>query len=180
MVSKIIPLKQPLYSEQTVAQQLFQAVEKIDREGNFYCQESISAPLPGLDVMGVGPIALPLTAVQAKQIKAQCEQAPYGKGEKTLVDKKVRKVWRMTPDHFLLCNPDWVTFMHETMIKVGLGLGLEGQKLRCHLYDLLLYEKGSFFLPHRDGEKLDGMVATLVVVLPSTFEGGELFRVCSV
>src|SRR5665213_93323 len=41
-------------------------------------------------------------------------------------------------------------------------------------YDLLLYEAGGFFLPHRDGEKLDRMVATLVVVLPSKFEGGEL------
>ncbi len=37
-----------------------------------------------------------------------------------------------------------------------------------------MYEKGSFFLPHRDGEKLDRMVATLVVVLPSAHEGGEL------
>src|SRR5205814_7640360 len=32
----------------------------------------------------------------------------------------------------------------------------------------------SFFLPHRDGEKLDRMVATLVLVLPSLHEGGEL------
>ena len=54
------------------------------------------------------------------------------------------------------------------------ALGLEKQKLEAHLYDLLLYEPGSFFLPHSDGEKLDRMVATLVVVLPSSFEGGEL------
>jgi hypothetical protein len=42
------------------------------------------------------------------------------------------------------------------------------------LYKLLVYEKGGFFLPHRDGEKLDRMVATLVIVLPSVCEGGEL------
>ena len=34
--------------------------------------------------------------------------------------------------------------------------------------------KGGFFLPHRDGEKLDGMVATLVVTLPTKHAGGEL------
>ncbi len=51
---------------------------------------------------------------------------------------------------------------------------MEKQTLESHLYDLLLYEPGGFFLPHRDGEKLDRMVATLVVVLPSSFEGGEL------
>ncbi len=39
---------------------------------------------------------------------------------------------------------------------------------------MLLYEKGSFFLPHRDGEKVDGMVATLVIVLLSKHSGGEL------
>ncbi|MCA9322999.1 MAG: 2OG-Fe(II) oxygenase, partial [Planctomycetes bacterium] len=41
-------------------------------------------------------------------------------------------------------------------------------------YKLLIYEKGSFFLPHRDGEQRDGMVASLVVALPSPHSGGEL------
>jgi len=54
------------------------------------------------------------------------------------------------------------------------ALGLAGNKLAAHLYKLLVYEKGSFFLPHRDGEKLDGMVATLVIALPSPHTGGEL------
>lgn len=53
-------------------------------------------------------------------------------------------------------------------------LGLEDRKLTVHLYKLLIYEKGGFFLPHRDGEKLDRMVATLVIVLPSVCEAGEL------
>ncbi|MEO8496885.1 MAG: 2OG-Fe(II) oxygenase, partial [Planctomycetota bacterium] len=47
-------------------------------------------------------------------------------------------------------------------------------KLAAHLYKLLVYEEGSFFLPHRDGEKLDRMVATLVIGLPAMHEGGEL------
>jgi len=54
------------------------------------------------------------------------------------------------------------------------ALGLEKQKLNAHLYKLLLYEPGSFFLSHRDGEKLDRMVATLVIALPSAHQGGEL------
>ena len=53
-------------------------------------------------------------------------------------------------------------------------LGLEGQELQSHLYDLLVYEKGGFFLPHRDSQKRDRMVATLVIVLPSSYQGGEL------
>ena len=39
---------------------------------------------------------------------------------------------------------------------------------------MLLYEKGSHFKPHRDSEKEHGMFGTMVIVLPSHFEGGEL------
>jgi hypothetical protein len=73
-----------------------------------------------------------------------------------------------------LTNPDWARFLAETVAKVQQELGLENQQLDSHLYDLLLYEPGSFFLPHRDGEKLDRMLATLVIVLPSSYEGGEI------
>ncbi len=103
-----------------------------------------------------------------------CEQAPYGKGEKTLVDTSVRRVWRLSPGRFSLTNPDWQRLLDETLKTVQINLGLERQKLEGQLHELLLYEQGSFFLPHRDGEKLDRMVATLVVILPSVYEGGEL------
>src|SRR5204862_1522321 len=83
-------------------------------------------------------------------------------------------VWRLQPKHFKLTNPAWEQFLEQTVGKVQEELGLQDQKLEAHLYELLLYEKGSFFLPHRDGEKLDRMVATLVIVLPSSFKGGEL------
>jgi hypothetical protein len=39
---------------------------------------------------------------------------------------------------------------------------------------LLVYEPGGFFLPHRDSEKHDRMVASMIVVLPNPFEGGVL------
>jgi hypothetical protein len=157
-----------------LAKDLIRALAKIDRPGSFCTSGSVPAILPGLEVEGLGPIALPLTPPRAEELKGHCEQAPYGKGEQTLVDTSVRRVWRLTPDRFALTNPDWQAFLADTVGKVQTGLGLEGQNLEAHLYDLLLYEKGSFFLPHKDGEKLDRMVATLVVMLPSAFAGGEL------
>lgn len=45
---------------------------------------------------------------------------------------------------------------------------------RLSLYKLLLYKTGSFFKPHRDSEKDDGMFGTVVVQLPSFYEGGKL------
>jgi hypothetical protein len=149
-------------------------LSQIDRPGTFCVSGSAPAVLPGLEVQGVGPVGLPLTAKAAKELIKHCDRAPYGQGEKTLVDTKVRRVWRVGPDRFALTNPDWKRFVDETVRKVQEELGLESQKLEGHLYELLLYEPGSFFLPHRDGEKLHRMVATLVIVLPSSYEGGEL------
>ncbi len=153
---------------------LREVLAQIDRPGSFCVNGSAPVVLPGLEVKDLGPIGLPLTAGQAKELKQHCEQAPYGKGEMTLVDTHVRRVWHLKPEHFTLANPEWNTFLQQTLDKVQEELGLEKQKLEAHLYDLLLYEKGSFFLPHRDSEKLDRMVATLVIVLPSRFKGGEL------
>jgi predicted 2-oxoglutarate/Fe(II)-dependent dioxygenase YbiX len=158
----------------TIPQRLDEALLKIDRPGSFCVSGSVPAVLPGLEIKRLGPIGFPLTAEQAEKIKERCEQAPYGKGEETVVDTSVRRVWQMMPDRFQLTNPEWEEFLARTLKTVQQELGLEGQKLQAHLYNLLLYEPGSFFLPHRDGEKLDRMVATLVIVLPSSYQGGEL------
>ena len=157
-----------------ILKELSQAMSKIDRPGTFCVSGSVQTVLPGLEVAGLGPIGLPLTGNQAEDLKKLCEQAPYGKGEQTLVDTSVRRVWRLRPSQFTLRNPEWQRFLQETLSKVQEELGLEKQELESHLHELLLYEAGSFFLPHRDGEKLDRMVATLVIVLPASYEGGEL------
>lgn len=159
---------------ETLSKKLRQALSKIDRPGSYCVSGSVPAVLPGLEVRALGPVGLPLSAVQAEALKAHCQQAPYGKREETLVDTNVRRVWRLAPDQFALTNPAWEQLVQDVVVKVQTELGLEKQKLTSHLYDLLLYEPGSFFLPHRDGEKLDRMVATLVIALPSSFEGGEL------
>jgi hypothetical protein len=158
----------------TTLEKLNDALRRIDRPGSFCSSGSVPAVLPGLEVKGLGPIGLPLTAQTAETLKTRCQQAPYGKGVKTLVDTNVRRVWRMEPRQFTIKNPQWQQFLDQTVKKVQEELGLEDQKLQAHIYDLLLYEPGSFFLPHRDGEKLDRMVATLVIVLPSSYEGGEI------
>src|SRR6185312_6037724 len=157
-----------------ILDELGEELSKIDRPGSFCASGSSPALLPGLEVKGLGPVGLPLTSPAAEELIRHCVQAPYGKGEKTLVDTSVRRVWKIEPDRFSLKNPEWERFIDETVAKVQTELGLEKQKLESHLHDLLVYQPGSFFLPHRDGEKLDRMVATLVVVLPSNYEGGEL------
>lgn len=153
---------------------LLEMLGDVNRPGDYCTFGDLPVTMPGLDVDGVGPIGLPLTKTQARELIKQCRQAPYGKGTETVVDTDVRRVWELDPDRFELSNPEWETFVDSVLVDVKQKLGLEKCKLSAHLYKLLVYEEGGFFLPHRDGEKLDGMVATLVIALPSVHEGGEL------
>jgi predicted 2-oxoglutarate/Fe(II)-dependent dioxygenase YbiX len=160
--------------DSSIQKKILKALEKVDRPVTFCASGVLPPTLPGLEVAGVGPIGLPLDKRQAALLRKQARQAPYGKGMKTLVDTDVRRVWEIDADQVAFANPDWAGVVAEATAAVQTALGLEKQKLNAHLYKLLLYEQGSFFLPHRDGEKLDRMVATLVIALPSPHEGGEL------
>ena len=153
---------------------LLEALAGIDRPGDVFAAGDRAPAMPGLEVEGLGTVGLPLSKTQARALVRRCRQAPYGKGTRTLVDTNVRRVWEMDPAHFELTNPKWEALIGSILEEVRQRLGLEERKLAAHLYKLLLYEKGSFFLPHRDGERLDAMVATLIVTLPSAHEGGEL------
>lgn len=154
--------------------QLLKALGQVDRPGAICVSRDLPMTMPGLEVEEVGKLRLPLGGTQARRLIKQCSQAPYGKGTATLVDTDVRRVWELDPDRFKLTNPKWDELVASITGEVQEALGLAGNKLTAHLYKLLVYEKGSFFLPHRDGEKLDGMVATLIIALPSPHTGGEL------
>lgn len=159
---------------QTIKEQLLEVLQKVDRPSTFCTSGYLPSIHPGLEVSGLGPVALPLEQSQADALRKLARQAPYGKGTKTLVDTDVRRVWEIDADQVVLANPEWPGLLKEALRVSQHELGLQKQELEAHLYKLLLYQPGSFFLAHRDGEKLDRMVATLVIVLPSVHEGGEL------
>ena len=158
----------------SIRDQLLTLLAKVDRPGTFCTSGELPATLPGLEVAELGPIPTPLTKRDAAELKKLAHQAPYGKGTKTLVDTDVRRVWEIDAEQITLANPHWAEVVQQAVDSARNALGLDKQKLEPHLYKLLLYETGSFFLPHRDGEKLDRMVATLVIALPSSHTGGEL------
>lgn len=156
-----------------LTQQLADVLKKIQRPGDFYVHGTLRTPSPALEVAGVGPVAFPLLPVQAEQLRALAEAAPYGRGDQTLVDAQVRRTWQLPPDRIHLEDPDFEQVVHQIVDRVRTGLGVKGE-VRAELYKMLIYDEGSFFVPHRDTEKVKGMFATLVIVLPSVFSGGEL------
>ncbi|EED79522.1 predicted protein, partial [Postia placenta Mad-698-R] len=134
------------------------------------------APNPTLYLDGLGHIGLPLSIRDAEAIKSKANQAPFGMGERTVVDKSVRDTWELDASQVRFDNPAWDPFLKRVVQEIctTLGVNIAASEPRCELYKLLLYETSSHFLPHVDTEKADGMFATIVVVLPSKFKGGSL------
>lgn len=143
------------------------------RPGEFYATGCVELPVVKIAVDGVGALGLPVAPVQARALIERATPAPYGKGAETLVDPAVRRCWQLPAESVHATDPRWLAVL-ETITGAALaGLGVTGTA-RAELYKLLVYDEGSFFVEHRDTEKAPGMFATLVVVLPSEHEGGEL------
>lgn len=154
-------------------QALTKLLEGLGESSQFVTSGSVTPVLPGLEVTGAGTIGCPVSTADAKQLIARATQAPYGRGAETIVDTGVRRVWQLEPSQFALRNDDWSAHVAAIVEAVRKEFGIR-EKVSAELYKLLVYEKGSFFAPHRDSEKNAGMFATLVVCLPSRHEGGTL------
>ena len=153
--------------------ELAEILHTVQRPGDFYTTGTTDIFAPRLEVAGVGPIALPLLPVQAQQLIAVAEQAPYGRGEATLVDTTVRRTWQIDPERVQIGGRHWEQTLADIVARAAAGLGVTGPVV-ADFYKLLVYDTGSFFVNHRDTEKAAGMFATLIVVLPSLYTGGAL------
>ena len=69
-----------------------------------------------------------------------------------------------------LVGAEWASYVENITSKACISLGVPPKAVTAELYKLVLYEAGSFFVPHRDTEKADGMFGTLVIVLPSIYK----------
>lgn len=149
------------------------ALSNITGTGSFHSTATAPFFFPELNVEGLGEIAFPLSNAQARALASIAEVAPYGRGEKTIRDEKVRKCWQIDASRFSFKSPQWKKFLKQTVDRVRKDLGVQG-KVSAHPYKLLLYGKGGHFKAHRDTEKLDAMFGTLIIALPSAHEGGHL------
>jgi len=153
--------------------ELAELLSTVQRPGDFFASGRLELLPPRLMVDGVGQIALPLLPVQAEQLIALAERAPYGRGATTIVDTSVRRTWQIGPDRVRLDGKHWQATLDGAVALAADGLGVD-EPVSAELYKLLIYDKGSFFVSHRDTEKEPGMFATLVLALPSLSSGGEL------
>jgi len=157
----------------SITDQLAKILAGIRRPGDYFVAGCTELLAPRIEVAGVGTVALPLLPAQAKALIKAASRAPYGRGPETIVDTKVRKTWQIGAEQVGIGGKHWERTLGSIVARVAEDLGVD-EPITAELYKLLIYDKGGFFVSHRDTEKAPGMFATLVLALPSASSGGEL------
>lgn len=155
-------------------QPLEELLEGVERPGDFFVSGGMEIPMPKIEVEGVGVLSFPVPESQIAALVQQATRAPYGRGEKTILDESVRKVWQLPADKVRVGGKSWAATFDALLQQVATGLGCDATAVSAELYKLLVYDRGGFFQAHRDTEKTGGMFGTLVIVLPCAHRGGEL------
>lgn len=157
-----------------VKESIINCLKDLKGSGKFLSLHTTEFQFPGLEVNGLGEIAYPINEMQAKALIQVAQKAPFGKGGETIVDSTVRSTCEIDAKQLSFNGKRWNIFLDKIINKIKPDLGLEDYTISAHLYKMLIYEKGDFFLPHKDSEKEKGMFGTLVINLPSKYTGGEL------
>ena len=152
-----------------------QVLASASAPGSFATRHTAGIDDIHFDVVGVGAVPLPLSHRTAQKLCDVARPARYGLREKTLLDPRVRDTWEIGKRQIKLDTRHWQRTLDPKLDLIARDLGLpDGAKLRAELHNLLVYGPGQFFAPHRDSEKADGMIGSLVVLLPSESKGGAL------
>ncbi len=151
------------------------ALKNIKEVGSFCGKRMISIDKLQIAIKPFGILNLPLKSEVVKELIKVATPARFGWRDQTLLDQKVRDAWEISKDQIKIETASWNQELNAVVELLKKDLGLpETVKLQPNLHNLLIYEPGQFFNYHQDSEKLDGMVATLVIILPSAHKGGAL------
>ena len=159
---------------QQLKKDILDCLHDLKGSGKFASIHTSDFVFPGLAIEGVGEIAYPVNELQARALIQSAHKAPFGKGSQTIIDSNVRSAWEIDADKLSFSGPGWASILKKIISNIKNDLGIEDYTVEAHLYKLLIYEEGDFFLPHKDTEKEKGMFGTLIIGLPSQYTGGEL------
>jgi hypothetical protein len=160
---------------QDYREQLAELLGDLRGPGSFATRRTAAASDLAIEVQGVGPLRLPVTAAQAKELRLIARPAKHGQDERTVLDRRVRDTWEIPRSRVRIDKRRWNHTLTPMLDTVRNDLGLAPTaRLRAELHSMLVYEPGQFFAAHQDSEKSDEMIGSLVVMLPSKSTGGDL------
>ena len=136
-----------------------------------HCGGSLKLNRPAKLFTGSQVVEFPLSTDDMKQLRLQAEPATFGKGKQSTLDPEYRQALKLTADS--ACNFDLSNWSILAQIKEVL-LPHSKKQVLAQLDKVNMYSVGGFFKDHKDTPRSPAMFASLVLCLPSPFEGGQL------
>ncbi|MBY0496320.1 MAG: hypothetical protein K2Y23_19095 [Cyanobacteria bacterium] len=146
----------------------------VQRAGDFFVQGSLDAPIPRVEVDGVGVLSFPVPAVQIEAVVKRAHRAPCGRGDHTIVDTSVRNAWQIDSADVRIGGKAWEKTFHQIMSTVIAGLGCSGMNVLATLYKLLVYETGGLSVRIATPKRPMACSVPWSWCLPSAHGGGDL------
>lgn len=161
-----------------ITESLADKLNSLIPDNDFYCTGTIDS-LPFITVGGTEVCKFPCVGSAAKELIALCEETPFGRGEETLYDKDVRNGWQLTRDKFSVGYGKWRELEQDSdrsqvLEAVRGSLAENSGRISAEVDKLLVYETGCHFKKHLDTQRRENHFGTLLVFLPSVYEGGDL------
>jgi len=158
----------------TAARRVVASLDSAEDITTFSCKTTLPGDALTLSIKNGSPLQWPVTESRARTLFSLSSPAPFGQGRETVLDPTVRDVGEISARKLQLDRKVWNRTLAPALDEMREALGLPAGRLTARVDKLLVYGPGQFFKPHRDTERADDMVGTLVVVLPSSHKGGTL------
>eukprot|EP00633_Aureoumbra_lagunensis_P002224 CAMPEP_0197288444 /NCGR_PEP_ID=MMETSP0890-20130614/5542_1 /TAXON_ID=44058 ORGANISM="Aureoumbra lagunensis, Strain CCMP1510" /NCGR_SAMPLE_ID=MMETSP0890 /ASSEMBLY_ACC=CAM_ASM_000533 /LENGTH=628 /DNA_ID=CAMNT_0042759181 /DNA_START=48 /DNA_END=1935 /DNA_ORIENTATION=+ len=96
--------------------------------------------------------------------------APFGRASETVIDANIRKASQLLPEQFSL---GWSP-PESLLQQIKDQLIPDAENVEARLHKINIYTTGGHFKSHKDTPNSDSQFGTLVIQLPTFFEGGQL------
>lgn len=97
------------------------ACRAVTGTGAFHSTGEAPFFFPKLQVRGHGEVSFPIPATQAQALLDHAEAAPYGQGERTIHDEKVRKCGQIDASELSIDAPEWGDFLKSVLARISEG-----------------------------------------------------------
>lgn len=164
--------------EQTPEEILSQTIEHVNTQltllpnDSLFCTGVIDTPLVNVDGKYITyPFQGPMT-----NFENVIQKAPFGMGEKTLIDDKIRTGWQINPEHVKFYSDILNSLKNPTnpiIFEIHKIIASQHQGIYAEFYKMLIYGQGGHFKRHKDTQRSKDHFGTLIFFLPGDYEGGE-------
>ena len=102
-------------------------LQGLGSSGAFAARRTAGSGDLAIEVRGVGPLHFPLPKAQAEALCGVARQAPYGQGQRTLVDTRVRDTWEVPKSRIKIDARRWKKTLAPDAREARPGPGVSGR-----------------------------------------------------